>query len=124
MSERGLTLVEALVAMAIMGIVLAGVTPLFMTYLNANTLNEERSGAMAAAQQVLERLRAQDPADLPSSGTSAAQALTIGGRTYQATTRYCVTAAYCDTASRHVVVEVTYRGTRIFQAETVFTQLR
>jgi prepilin-type N-terminal cleavage/methylation domain-containing protein len=124
LSERGFSLAEALVALAIMGIAIVGVTPLFMTYLDANTLTEQRSGAVAAAQQILEGVRAQNPSSLPSSGASAAQSVMVGGRVYEVTTRYCVNASFCDTASRHVVVEVTYRGIRIFTAETVFTQLR
>ena len=61
---EGFTLVEALCATAILGIALVGILPTFTTYVDSNTRSEERSGAMAAGQQVLEQVRLLDLLDL------------------------------------------------------------
>ena len=89
MSQRGFTMIEALVSLAILGIALAGIVPGFFLYTRTNALTEVRSGSVAAAQRVFEALRAQDPSDLPSSGASAAQIVPVGKNEFQVVTRYC-----------------------------------
>jgi prepilin-type N-terminal cleavage/methylation domain-containing protein len=122
--ERGVSLVEVLLALLILGIVLAGMVPSFLAFLDVNTRNEERTGAVQAAQTVLESLRLADPAMLPSGGASQPQPIRVGERTYQVVTRYCVVSAFCDSDSRHLAVEVLHEGNLLYSAETVFTQLR
>ena len=68
MNHRGFPLLEALVAMGLLAIMLVGVVPVFFSLMATNTRNEERSGAVAVAQQVMEELRQQDPATMPESG--------------------------------------------------------
>jgi prepilin-type N-terminal cleavage/methylation domain-containing protein len=123
-SERGFGLVEALVALAILGIVLTGLVPSFVVFLHANTLNEERAAAMIAAQQVVETLRREDPATLPSSGAGPATLVAVAGREFEVVTRYCGRPQHCDAESRHLVVEVAYGGRQIVSVETVQTALR
>jgi general secretion pathway protein I len=121
---RGFTLLEALVALAILGIALAGLLPAFQTFLDANSVSEERSNAVAAAQQVMELLRQQDPSSLPSSGTSTVETIQVGDHEYEVVATYCAEADYCSTAARHIVLEVSFAGNAVYQVETVFTQLR
>jgi prepilin-type N-terminal cleavage/methylation domain-containing protein len=123
-SQRGFTMIEALVSLAILGIALAGIVPGFFLYTRTNALSEVRSGSVAAAQRVFEALRAQDPADLPSSGASAAQIVPVGKNEFQVVTRYCVITPYCSAGNRHVVIEVSYGGRIVFTIESVLTQLR
>jgi prepilin-type N-terminal cleavage/methylation domain-containing protein len=123
-SQRGFTLTESLVALSILGIALAGILPSFLSHLDANSLTEERSAGVAAAQQVMEGLRHTDPASMPSSGKSAVQLVTVGNREYEVLTHYCVVPKYCDADSRHILIEVGYGGQTIYTLETVFTQLR
>ena len=124
MNCKGFTLVESLIAMAIMGIALAGVLPSFIHNLDTNTSSERHSDAVAVAQQVLEQLRVEDPTLMPTSGSSDIQILTVGGRDYEVVERYCDITAYCTSASRHIIVEVSFAGREIYELETVFTQLQ
>lgn len=121
---RGFTLLEALVALAIMGIALAGLVPAFQAFLDANSASEERSNAVAAAQQVMEMLRQQDPASLPSSGTSAVETIQVGDHEYEVVATYCAQTTYCSSAARHILLEVSFAGNAVYEVETVFTQLR
>jgi prepilin-type N-terminal cleavage/methylation domain-containing protein len=124
MRRAGFTLVEVLIAMAILSIAVTGIAPIFMTHLQINTTSGVRSGAVAAAQQKLDALRLVDPATMPLTGSSAPEDVTVGGRTYQVTTTYCAMGSFCNAESRYIQVEVSYREKTRYTVDTVFTQLR
>jgi type IV pilus modification protein PilV len=124
MNHRGFTLIEVMIAMAILGIGLAAMAPLFLYHLQINNRSELQSGAVAVAQQVLDTLRLQNPLTLPSSGSTTPQNIVMGGRTYQATTTFCAITTYCNAGSRHIQVEVKFRGKTLYTTDTVYTQLR
>jgi type II secretory pathway pseudopilin PulG len=112
--------------MGILGVAAMAILPAFMNHLDANTRNEQRSDAVTAVQATMEDLRLQDPSSLPESGESAPQLFTIGGREYEVKTRYCQRTEFCPPASpgsRHLVVEVYLDGEKIYEVETVYTQL-
>ena len=67
-NQKGFTVVEALLGVFLLGIVLTGVLPGFVAFLDSNTFSEQASDSVAAAQQMLERLRLQDPSSMPASG--------------------------------------------------------
>lgn len=129
----GFSLIEALVAVAILGVALAAIVPGFVDNLRLNTSSEVRSGAVRAAQQVLEDARSSacfvqrdcDPtqAYLPRSGSSAPLPVWVGGREYRVVTRYCAEAAYCSDTTRHLRVEVNFDGRTVYAADTVYSQL-
>ena len=123
MKTDGFTLVEALLALALIGLVMVAMLPAFVTYFDSNTRNEERTGGIEAAQYVIETVRRVDPATLPTSGSSSPQVVPVGTRNYEVVTHYCVDASYCTANARHLVVEVRLGGQEIFTAETVYTQL-
>jgi prepilin-type N-terminal cleavage/methylation domain-containing protein len=123
MNSKGFTLLEALVSLGILGVTLAAILPAFQALMDANSLSEERSNALAAAQEVMEGLRHEDPASLPSSGSSAVQAVTVGAHEYEVVTHYCRDTTYCGADSRHIVVEVSFAGKDVYEIETVFTRL-
>lgn len=123
MNEKGFSLIESLVALAILGITLAALVPAFQSFLDANSVSEERSNALAAGQQAMEALRHRDPASLPSSGSSAAQIITVGNHEFEVVTHYCIEPSYCGTGTRHIVMDVGFAGKDIYQIETVFTRL-
>ncbi len=122
--QSGFSLIEALFALAILGIALAGILPSFLGYLDNNTASEERSDAVAAAQRAMEDLRRQDPAGMPTSGTSAAQIVPVGSREYEVFVHYCLETSWCSTNTRHVTVEVNFGGSTLFTVSTVYTRLR
>jgi general secretion pathway protein I len=122
-NDSGFTLVEALVAIAILGIALVGVLPTFQTFVDANELSEERSNALAAGQVVMEALRREQPASLPKTGSSSVQTVSVGDHAYEIVAHYCQKTQYCTTTSRHIVVEVSFAGETIYSLETVYTRL-
>ena len=124
MNGRGFTLTEAMIALSILGVAMAGVLPTFLTYSDTNTLSEQRSGAVAAAQLTAEALRQADPGSLPSSGSSAVQVIRVGERDFEVQSHYCLRPTYCGTDSRHLTIEVFYGGRTIYSVETVYTRLR
>jgi len=121
---KGFTLVESLVALSILGIALAAMMPGFLTQTDVNTLNEERWGAVEAAQQVMEELRQVNPGSLPTSGSAATQVVTVGNRDYEVVVSYCRRNEYCGSDSRHLAAEVQFGGRVIYTVETVYTRLR
>jgi general secretion pathway protein I len=122
-NDSGFTLIEALVALAILGIAMVGVLPAFQTYKDANTLSEEHSNALAAGQTVMEALRQVQPASLPTSGSSTTQTVSAGEHDYEVVAHYCRESLYCTATSRHIVVEVSFAGETIYELETVYTRL-
>lgn len=124
MNERGFTLLEGLVSLAVLGIALAGILPAFFGYMNVNTRNEVRTGAVAAAQEQMEALRFGDPSAMPTGGATGPSYVAIDDREYELTSRYCVRSEYCTPNSRHVLIEVGFGGNVIYQTESVFTKLR
>ncbi len=123
-SERGTTLVETIIAVAILGLAVAGIMGAFMTLVAANGNSEDRSMAIPASQQVLEALRLQDPElDMPNSGSDPPQTITVGSQQFQAIVSYCTNNAYCTSTSRHVTVDLYVDGAKVYDVETVFTKL-
>lgn len=124
-SEKGFTLLEVFVALGVFLSVAGAMAPSFVFHLKQNTQNTWRTGAIAAAQGVLDDLRIQDPSTFPTSGSDPVQEVQIGTRAFQVTTSYCTVSAYCpSTETRHIEVEVEYRGKTLYTVETVFTKLR
>ena len=110
--QGGFTLVETLVALVILGIALTGILPAFTSHTRVNARSQQRSGAIVAAQQVLESLRLDDPAAMPEAGSTAPQLVLVGDVPYEVITHYCENESLCDDASRHLTVEVQLDGKR------------
>ena len=124
MSARGFSLVEGIMALAILGVVMAAVIPTFTTYQDTNRRNEERTCAVAVAQQVLEANRRLDPGLMMNSGGADWPSVSLDGRVYDVFISYCLLEQYCTDNSRHLTVEVSYDGRTLYSAESVFTKLR
>ena len=119
--DQGFTLVEVIVTMLIFIIAITLIVPAFTAFLGLNSGNEQQTQAVRAAQQVLDRIRLQDPTSLTTN--PAVQSVTVGGHPYQVAVAYCYTAAYCSSGSKDVEVEVSDNGKLLFSAETVYTQI-
>lgn len=122
-SQDGFSLVEVMFSIAIFAVASLGVAKAFSTHLQINTAAERKSGAILAAQQVLDELRLEDPASFPSSGTET-RSVTVGRRTFSVVVTYCVLAAYCSGTSRSLDISVLHNGAVQFEVQTVYAQLR
>ncbi len=119
---RGFTLVEALIGVAILGIVMAGVLPVFMNYMRVNSQSDVRSGAVSAAESVMDGLRQTSLGAWPASGT--VRTTSGGDRDYAVTILYCTSSmAYCASDTRQVEVVVRYHGKVYYDVQTVYTKL-
>jgi len=123
-NEKGFSLVECVCALGLLAIVLLGIIPTVQVLMQSNTISEERSNAVSAAQQVMESLRQQAPSSLPNSGSSAVQTVSVGTRDYEVVAHYCTKSAYCNDDMRHIVLEVSYAGHDVYVVETVYTRLQ
>jgi type II secretory pathway pseudopilin PulG len=124
MNEKGFSLVEAVCALGLLAIVLLGIVPTVQVLMATNTISEQRSNAVAAAEEVMESLRQQSPSSLPTSGSSAVQTVTVGSRDYEVVAHYCTRSEFCNTDMRHIVLEVGYAGQNVYIVETVYTRLQ
>ena len=124
MNERGLTLLEVVVAMVILAIGLLAIVPGMIHLSDVADGNEVRSAAVQAAQQSNERTRRLDPASLPTTGSSAADTVTIGEHTFQVVQHYCRDTSMCLAFARHITTEVSFDGQVVYSTQTVFTRLQ
>ena len=122
MRRDGLSLLEVLVALAVLTIGLVAVVPSFTSFLRVNTGSEVMTDAANVAQTFFEGYRLVDPTTMPTSGTKTST-VTYQGRTFQVVTAYCVQASYCGSGSRDIQVTVNYENSQVFRAETVYTQV-
>ena len=124
MNEKGFTVIEGLVAMSILGFTLTAVLSTFVGFKDVTTRNGHRSGAMAAAQQIVESTRQADPAAMPSSGKSSPDIVEIDGREFEVVSYFCKVSEYCGENSRHITIVVNYGGRTLYKTESVFTKLQ
>jgi len=121
--KKGFSLIEVIIAIAILAVALVAIVPVFTNYLQTNSSTEERTQAVALTQERMEELRLRDPMSLPTSGTETVTVVR-GGKSYIVRTTYCSNASLCDAATRHVKVRVERGGKKVYEAETVFTKVR
>ncbi|MBA2667278.1 MAG: prepilin-type N-terminal cleavage/methylation domain-containing protein [Trueperaceae bacterium] len=120
-AQRGFTIIEAIIAVAVIGIIVVGVLPLFINYARINTESEFRTGAVTAAQQVMDRLRFEPFTGWVASGT--VQSIDTDLRTYDVTITYCTAElTLCQSGSRHVRLEVANSGRTYYTVESVFSR--
>ena len=129
MKRDGLTLLEVLVAMAILVIALVAVVPAFIGFLHVNTHSEVQTQAANLAQTYFEKYRLQDPSKMPPASTpytttsTSPATVTYEGRTFSVVTTYCADTSYCGPTSRDIKVTVSYDNQEVFSAETVYTKV-
>jgi type II secretory pathway pseudopilin PulG len=122
--EAGITLIESLLALFLLGIVVVGILPVLVIQASSNTRNERRSAAVSAVQMRLEELRLEDPAGLPATGSSAPQVIAVGRFEFDVVTRYCTRPSLCNATSRHLTIEASLDQRKLYDVETVFTAVR
>jgi len=122
--QRGFSLIEVMTAMALFGVVTTGMIPVFLAHARFNHDTHRRSSAVAAAQIVMDSLRTQNPAEMPSSGSTVFEDVEVDSTHFVVVAYYCLEANYCSSKTRHVRVEVDYGGKLYFTLDTVYTKLR
>jgi prepilin-type N-terminal cleavage/methylation domain-containing protein len=123
-SDDGFTLIEVLVSLTLFSIASIGFAKAFVNQVRFITQSEQRTGAIQAAEQVLDAARVSDPSLLPTSG-SVDKTVQIGSRSYVVSTLYCLDASFCISPRiRHITVRVTLRGVPQYEVATAFAQLR
>lgn len=124
-NQRGFTIIEVMVALGMFGVVSAMMATTMVQMQRTNYDNEIRSGAYNAAQLVLDDLRLQNIALLPTSGSGAVQNVVISGHTFNVTPSYCLTASDCISANiRGIRVVVAYKGVTKYTLNTVYARLQ
>lgn len=139
-NEQGFTLSEAVIGSLIVFSALAGTVPLMIGYQLKTIESEIKSGAIAAASQIMDQLRQCEVSTLPSSGTTTIPASNtattspcgttipplqyMGDKSYSAQISYCQNSSNCDTNTRQIQVQIFYGNKTQFQAETVYTSLQ
>lgn len=119
--ERGFGMIEAVIALTLLGVILASMVPAMIHYMQINTRAEIRTGAVAVAQQELDALRAVET--WPTSGSQ--RSVTVGNAVYTATLShkpFC-DAGGCYAGARLVHMEITHEGRSLYEVETVYTEL-
>lgn len=115
--QRGLTLIECMVSMVLFLIVSVGIVGGSASYLKMNTINEQKSAAISATQQVLDTVRVSDPATLPTSGQTS-QTVAVGGRNFTVSISYCQVFSYCTSGTvRHLTASTSFRGKQLYTVE-------
>lgn len=124
MNQRGFSLIESLIGLALLAVVLVSLLPAFLTLMDANTFSEEHSAALAAGQRAMERMRLVDPGSLPTAGSSGVQIILVDSREFEVVTHYCRVPEYCSSSTRHVTVEIRYGGQKVYDVDTVYTRMQ
>lgn len=117
--ERGLSLIEVLVAITIFTLVAAAVTALTTSAISTTDWNRDRAHAMAIADSEIEDMRSIPYAQL----TSRFQMILVGGRRFTVSRVVTPNQPMANTTNLTVAVTWTRRGgrTHTYQARTIVT---
>lgn len=129
---RGFSLVEALVAVAVLGVALALLAPSLGFFARVNGQQEERSGAVRVAEQTFEALRAAPFGARVGSGgpwpdapgSEVTRTVDTGLGSFSIVYSYCQGGDGClttDTA-RHLRARVRAGGRVVYELETVIAE--
>lgn len=121
LGRDGFTLVEALVALGLMGVILSALLPTFANNLRINTESELRTDAVQVAQVELDRLRALST--WPATGSTTTVVTELATYETELTHALYCAGGTCFQGAREVTVEVRHRGRVLYRVTTVFTSL-
>ena len=125
---RGVTLIESLFALTLLGLAATAIGNLFVQQIRMQGWNVYRTNAIALASAALEDLRAMDYASIPtgSSSTPARTATaTLGGMTYTVNTY--VLADTPANGMKQITVTVSFRdptGAQSYSLNGIYTAIK
>ena len=121
-SEKGIGMIEALVALVVIAIATSTILPTFISFSRANTASEIRTGAVDAAEWVLESYRYQKISTL--SRDDKQETILVNSREYEVFSTFCDNSGLCDDSTVQIIVEVFYNGKAYYKLQTVYTDLK
>jgi prepilin-type N-terminal cleavage/methylation domain-containing protein len=121
--EKGFSLMEVLVTLVIITLVSSGIFQSLLLNIRQTRDTFYRSQAVLAAQEYLDQLRMLDPHTIPQSG-QVNTSVDIADREFDIEVTHCATQEFCTPNTRHIELDVFYRGKKRFHVETVYTKLK
>ncbi len=121
-AEKGIGLIEALMALVVIIIATATILPTFISFAKANTASDIRTGAVDAAEWVLERYRFEEISQLNRDDYE--ETILVSSREYEVLTTFCEDQSFCDDQTVQIVVEVSYNDKIYYKVQTVYTDLK
>ncbi|HMO02070.1 MAG TPA: type II secretion system protein [Oligoflexia bacterium] len=123
-SQKGFTLIEAIVSIFLVIITAFGMGQAFVSMLKLNLASEVKSGAIFAAATVLDKIRKTNLESLPVSGLYQAEPVAVNGKEYLVETFICLNQELCSSPSiKQISLNIYYDGLRVHNIETVYAQL-
>lgn len=123
MKRQGLGIIEALIAIAIVGIALAALAPVFTSFSNTNRESERRGAAVAVAQQLLDSMRQQRFSQWPTNGEVRTIQTSLGE--FEVEFQYCTGEppdCFSSLNTRQVRIFIRQDERMIYEVETVYTR--
>ena len=129
MTNRGISLIEAVLALLLIAITLATIIPVFANYSQINSSNEVRTTAVLIAQERMDELRRISPDDYNSvlGASPVSTNITENGKTYNLVLSYencsAVFSSCTSSGAKYVNLKVYYNSDLFYEVENVFTRL-
>jgi type II secretory pathway pseudopilin PulG len=123
MNRQGLSIVEALIAIAIVGIALAALAPVFTSFSTTNRESERRGAAVAVSQQILDAMRQQRFSQWPINGEVRTIQTSLGE--FEVEYQYCTGEppdCFSSPNTRQVRLIIRHNERIVYEVETVYTR--
>ncbi len=118
--RSGFTLVETLMAITLLGIILAAVVPALLSNTALNRDSDYRTKGYQAVKRVIDEYRTVDLSD-SSISVDNTRDINISGTSFKVSTDFCSVPAYCVSNAKQFVVTAKI-GQKVYATvETVFT---
>ncbi|MCX7952178.1 MAG: hypothetical protein N2654_00890 [Deltaproteobacteria bacterium] len=120
MSIRGFLLSENLVALAILGLMIALASGGLVHMLKLIQFSKVSSKAFIAGTTVLENLRRLPVNQIQNSTIE----VPVGNHNFTGIINVCPSGTYCSQESKTVRVRITHQGKQLYEVSTIFSTLR
>lgn len=124
MKQSGFTIIEALMAVAVLGIIVAGIVPAYSHYSQLNTRSELKSSAAAMAQEQMEKMRRLDFSMWEASGHTETKSM--GGREFTMVvshSQYKPDDGTTISGAKKIHTKISSGDRLIYEVTTIYTQL-
>jgi prepilin-type N-terminal cleavage/methylation domain-containing protein len=121
---RGFTIIETLIALVIIGIAVAAASSTLITNLKSNRHGQLAFEGAQAAQTIIDQLRYDTVANMPTSGSDSVRQVTSQtNRRYDVYVSYCADNTFCSSNNvRQLSIDVKHNDITVYTTQTIFTQ--